>query len=227
MQIACSTEFFWGVGISAAASALRSMGVRSIGLFLDLEYLPRRISRRELLSLRSLGRGSVDFIVIAPERDVNASSTNDYIANASIRCIIDSIDVAKSLGSKLCVVDLGYPTLDLESFRVRFRRALREILSVEYRQVCIKLSQPDLQANLISSDIPVAVYLEDLKFLDRMRVEVIIVEVPFDDRGAKLLRELRGFGGYLLLRPAELKYSEGLLRKYLLYLRELLTGLEL
>ncbi len=205
------------------------MGVRNIALALDLDYLPKRISRREIFSLRSLSQGSVNFLVLAPERDVNASSINDYIAEASIRCITDSISLARDLRSKLCVVDLGYPTLDLESFRVRFRRALHTVLSTGYGLICVKLSQPDLQANLLSPEVPVAVYLEDLKSLNgrKRKVEVVIVEAPFDDRRAELLKELRGFEGYLLLRPAEPKYSEELLKTYLSYLRRFLAGLEL
>jgi len=211
--VTCSTEFLWGVGLGSAVKALLSMDCDGIFVPTDSIFFPSRLEKEDIYTIKR-AKDSRKIVVGTPEKDINISSQNPYVSEASKRAIMEVVSFSKIIGSDLLVIDSGSTYIDKYAAFIGIRRLIEQIKS-EGLKVCLKVgglvnSEDDLR---YFEDVDVAVEHPG-PWRSFRKIAVFMFQEDIDDRTLKELRE-KGFSGYLVIRPKILRYDYNGLKHFL------------
>ncbi|MGB9631185.1 MAG: hypothetical protein ACP5KE_03465 [Candidatus Methanodesulfokora sp.] len=211
-MVICSAEFLWGVGLGSAVKALSSMDCDGIFIPTDGAFFPSRLEREDIYTISRAKNRKI--IVGTPERDVNISSQNPYVSEASKRAVMEVASFSKMIGSDILVVDPGSTYIEKYAAFVEIRRLIERI-KLEGLKICLKIgqlvnSEDDLR---FFGDIDVAAELHG-PWRSFRKVAVLMFQEEIDDRTLKELKN-RSFTGYLVVRPRTFKYDYSGLKRFL------------
>lgn len=211
-MVLCSTEFLWGVGLGSAVRAISSMDCDGVFIPTDSVFFPSRLKKEDI---SAIAEGKNKRIVVeTPERDVNISSQNPYVSEASRKAVMEVVSFSKTIGSDLLVIDPGSTYVEKYAAFVEIRRLIERI-KFEGLRTCLKVgqlvgSEEDLR---YIGDVDVAVELSG-PWRSFRRIAVLMFQEEIGDRTLKELRE-RDFSGYLVVRPRTFKYDYSGLKRFL------------
>lgn len=210
--VMCSAEFLWGVGLGSAVKALSSMDCDGIFIPTDGAFFPSRLGKEDIYTITRAKNKRI--IVGTPERDVNISSQNPYVSEASKRAVMEVASFSKMIESDILVVDPGSTYIDKYAAFIEIRRLIEKI-NQEGLKTCLKVghlvnSEDDLR---YFGDIDVAVELSG-PWRSFKRIAVLMFQEEIDDRTLKELKD-RNFTGYLVVRPKTFKYDYSGLKRFL------------
>ncbi|AEF97116.1 sugar phosphate isomerase/epimerase family protein [Methanotorris igneus] len=105
--ISCTTLFFWEYPIEEIADIFKSVGLKSMEFFPENpEFWDKRFDEDYLKEIKSI-LSKFYLTIHAPYIELNPSSTNPYIQEATIKETLWAIDLANFLGAEVLTIHPG------------------------------------------------------------------------------------------------------------------------